>query len=96
MKKLSNQISVSVTENGSDERVKKIDVRIEADRSLFSLVDLLSKEGVLQPLERALVTACREAVREHVRGGQTFLRTMRKRRRGGSERKPKTAKECRA
>lgn len=74
MPKVSQQVTVHVSDKGIEEERRHVHVSINANGELFRLSDMLVKEGAIQELESVLKASMRRAVAEYISSGRKFVR----------------------
>jgi hypothetical protein len=87
MPKLSQVISVQVVDAGEVGLKRKLTLEIEAVSDLFTLSDMLAREGAVKDIENHLKRAGRRALIEYIGSGREFLKGMGKKQKNETESK---------
>ncbi|MBN8550108.1 MAG: hypothetical protein J0M12_12390, partial [Deltaproteobacteria bacterium] len=66
MPKVTQLVSVEVQDRGTEGEKRKLEITISAQSDLFSLSDMLVREGAIQELDRVLKFSARRAVAEYI------------------------------
>lgn len=85
MPKVSQLISVEVQDQGVDAGRRRLELCVSAQSDLFSLSDMLVREGAIKELDVILKSTARRAVAEYIGSGKGCLKEMANRKRREAE-----------
>lgn len=76
MPKLTQQVLVEVKDKGTAGGKRTLDVAVSASAELFTLSDLLVKEGAIRELNFVLKCSARRAIAEYISSGRSFVKEV--------------------
>lgn len=78
MAKIQDKIVVIVSEaKAANPKLRQINVQIEAAQSLFSIADLLAKEGAIEALQTSLKRGAKQLIMDYIQNGKLVLQAVR-------------------
>ena len=76
MPRLEQSVNVEVSDKGIDADCRKLELVIAAPSSLFSLSDMLVREGAIRGLDQVLKSSARRAVSDYIGSGREFIKKV--------------------